>query len=312
MQRLYYYSKSEVRFKEVCVPQLILGVATCIIVISFLIVTAAHFGVDPMHFKDFQDGSISGENAVLKARLASFGGRLDYFDNVMNRLASSNNLLRTVVDLPPIPKGVREVGIGGVKENADYGISSTGNNLIASATTDLSRLYRDARLQMKSYSAVKHQYKINQKLFAHIPAIDPVATDLITSPFGIRFHPILHVYMMHEGIDLGVDVGTPVHATGDGVVSYAGRDGGYGNAVVIDNGFSYSTLFGHLERLLVKVGQRVKRGQVIALSGDTGLSTGPHLHYEVRIDGVHVNPTGYFFAGSQYLSTKFFSELAGR
>ncbi len=273
-------------------------------------VAAAQIGIDPLHFRDFQYRGIALRNAGLKAELASFADKLNSCEKTMGRLTGSNDLLRTVVNLPPIPRGVREVGIGGVKENFDYGVSTRANALIASATLKLQSLYRDARLQRRSYDAIRRQYKMDEQLYRDLPAIDPVTSDLVSSPFGMRFHPILHIMLMHEGMDFAVNVGTKVHATGHGTVEYVGREGGYGNVVEIKNGFGYTTLFAHLEKALVRVGQRVERGQVIALSGDTGLSTGPHLHYEVRKNGIHVNPAGYFFSSKQFRRKILFKEIA--
>ena len=108
-------------------------------------------------------------------------------------------------------------------------------------------------------------------------------------------HPILHILRMHEGIDFEAEVGTPVYATGNGVISFVGHRGGYGLAVEINHGFGYVTVYAHLSKTEVKEGQRVKRGQEIAKTGDTGLSTGPHLHYEVRHNGIALNPNQFFF-----------------
>jgi murein DD-endopeptidase MepM/ murein hydrolase activator NlpD len=111
----------------------------------------------------------------------------------------------------------------------------------------------------------------------------------------MRLHPILNIYRMHEGIDIINEVGTSVYASADGTVDFTGRRGGYGLAVEINHGYSLKTLYGHLSKIVVREGQQVKRGELIARSGNTGLSNGPHLHYEVRINGVAQNPTEYFF-----------------
>lgn len=120
----------------------------------------------------------------------------------------------------------------------------------------------------------------------------PVPGAKVSSKFGIRFHPILHVYRLHAGCDLGVPVGTPIRAAADGTVVLASTTGGYGNTTVIDHGNSLATLYGHQSQIVVAVGQVVHRGDVIGYSGNTGLSTGPHLHFETRIKGVPVNPEG--------------------
>lgn len=310
MLKIYYFSESHVCYNRVPWFRLA-GVAVFIVMISSLATMICGFcGLDPLGMQQLRNDSISRENTVLKAHLKSLNGKLEQFADVMNQLQTSDSQLRTSVNLPGLSAGIRKVSVGGVEENRDFGVSPGANKLIAGAMQTLDVLKREAKLQEHSYASILSKYRTNQQLFKHIPAIDPIRGGIMSDGFGMRFHPILHVYLMHEGIDLEADVGTPVHATGDGVVEYVGRRGGYGNVVVINNGFGYSTLFGHLSKPLVRDGQSVKRGQVIALSGDTGLSTGPHLHYEVRKNGIHLNPVNYFFKGPQYNTVKLYSELA--
>ncbi len=310
MWKLYYYSKSDLSYKSIGAGKLSVMIVSLVLVSSFLTMLSGYFGVDLFGLKSLRADSIARENSVLKAQLASLNRRLISFNRTMKSLSESDDQLRTSVNLPGIPADMRKVAVGGVSENADYGVSADASRLISQATETLDALSRQAALQEESYSAILQKYRSNQQLFAHIPAIDPIREGVISDGFGMRFHPILHMRLMHEGIDIVADVGTHVHVTGDGVVSYVGQRGGYGNVVEIDHGFGYSTVYGHLEKALVREGQRVKRGQVIALSGDTGLSTGPHLHYEVIKNGVHVNPAAYFFNGREYNEAGFYSELA--
>lgn len=111
----------------------------------------------------------------------------------------------------------------------------------------------------------------------------------------MRLHPILDIYRKHEGLDIANDQGTPVYATADGAVELSGRHGGYGFMIQINHGYGYKTLYAHLSKVLVRDGEQVRRGEVIGRSGNTGLSSGPHLHYEVKINGISQNPTDYFF-----------------
>lgn len=127
-----------------------------------------------------------------------------------------------------------------------------------------------------------------------IPDIKPVSGS-ITSAFGNRIHPVYNIPLFHSGIDFSAAEGTRVQSTGDGIIAFSGYDKGYGQKITINHGYSYKTIYAHLSKSLVRQGQRVKRGEIIALSGNTGLSTGPHLHYEVQKDNVKVNPTAYFF-----------------
>ncbi len=267
------------------------------------------FGFDMFGLKEMCATSVANENAVLRAQLSSLDGQLTQFRQSMNLLKTSDDRLRIAVNMKPIPNDIRKVAVGGVEINRNYGVSPSANRLIADVKEELQVLDREAALQKKSYADILKGYQENQLLFQHIPAIDPIRDGIETSPFGMRMHPILHIMLMHEGIDIACEVGTHVHATGDGVVVYVGRRGGYGNAVEIDNGFGYTTLFGHLERPLVHDGEKVKRGQVIALSGDTGLSTGPHVHYEVRKNGLPVDPSQYFFNRPEFHTQQFYSQI---
>ena len=132
----------------------------------------------------------------------------------------------------------------------------------------------------------------------HIPAIQPVLNKDLTrmaSGFGRRIDPVYHTLKMHEGMDFTAPTGTEIFVTGNGVVTFAGWQQGYGNLVKVDHGFGYETRYAHLSRYKVKVGQKVTRGDVIAFVGNTGKSTGPHLHYEVRYKGEPQNPQNYYF-----------------
>jgi len=138
----------------------------------------------------------------------------------------------------------------------------------------------------------------HRQLLQATPTILPTA-GLLSSRFsGSRFHPILHRWTAHEGIDVHAPEGTPILAAANGVVKSSGKRSGYGNAVVIDHGYGYSTLYGHASKLLVKAGQRVRRGDVVAQVGSTGLATAAHLHYEVHVRGTPVNPMDYVLSGA--------------
>lgn len=137
-----------------------------------------------------------------------------------------------------------------------------------------------------------------------IPSVQPVGRMDYTSNFGIRSDPFRGSAAMHAGVDIRGPIGTPIYATADGIVAEAGRRGGYGNLVEIDHGKGIATRYGHTSKMLVSIGQRVKRGQVIALMGSTGRSTGSHLHYEVRIDGRAVNPVPFLTSADHLLAAQ--------
>ncbi|NTU91373.1 MAG: M23 family metallopeptidase [Chlorobiaceae bacterium] len=147
-------------------------------------------------------------------------------------------------------------------------------------------------LQMDRESSIKTRGN-DRSIIASLPSIRPIQ-GYITSDFGLRLHPVYKRPIFHTGTDFSAPVGTRVLATADGVVASSGFDKGYGKKVVIDHGFGYQTIYAHLSKAVVRQGQHIRRGDVIAFSGNTGLSTGPHLHYEVRKDNIVVNPTAYF------------------
>jgi murein DD-endopeptidase MepM/ murein hydrolase activator NlpD len=130
----------------------------------------------------------------------------------------------------------------------------------------------------------------------------PVSMARITSSFGMRFHPLLGFTRMHKGIDIGTAWGTPIHAPADGTITFAGRSGGYGNFIKLSHGGGIETHYGHLSRFATRPGQHVSRGEVIGYSGNSGMSTGPHLHWEVLRGGIAVNPRGFSFSSVATLS----------
>ena len=172
-------------------------------------------------------------------------------------------------------------------------------------------------VQSKSFDDVFNLAKNKEKMLVSIPAIQPVNNnDLkrIGSYFGNRVDPFYKVRKFHEGMDFSASIGTEVYATGNGVVEDAGRDaeGGYGNVIRIDHGYNYHTVYAHLSRIFVKPGQKILRGQIIGYVGNTGKSTSPHLHYEVRKNGIAINPSYFFFNDLTPSQFKMMLELSSR
>ncbi len=248
----------------------------------------------------------SPKELMLKRDLAEYqleykimNDKLNTMQKVMNELANrDDNIYRVIFEAEPIPLSVREAGIGGVDRYANLEGYSESKLLIETARK-MDKLTSEMVVQSKSFDQVFAMAKSKAKMLASIPAIQPIRNiqlDRISSYFGYRIDPFYKVKKLHEGIDFAAPVGTPVHVTGNGRVILAGRSlGGYGKEVMVDHGFGYVTRYAHLSVIKVKRGQYVQRGQVIGLVGNTGKSTGPHLHYEVRKDGVPINPINYFF-----------------
>ena len=197
----------------------------------------------------------------------------------------------------PISDEVRKVGYGGTERyNNLEGLNNS--EVLINTNKKLDEITSQMVVQSKSFDQVFQMVKNKEKMLACIPAIQPLTHRTmhgIGSHFGYRIDPFYKVTKLHSGIDFSAATGTRVYATGNGVVNIAGWEGGYGNLIVINHGYSYSTAYGHLSRLGVRVGQIIKRGQVIGFVGSTGKSTASHLHYEVRKDGKAINPINYFF-----------------
>jgi murein DD-endopeptidase MepM/ murein hydrolase activator NlpD len=209
-----------------------------------------------------------------------------------------NNIYRVIFEAEPIPENVRKAGFGGVNRYK-YLEGYENSELLTKTQRSLDTLKKQLYIQSKSFDEVFDLAKNKEKMLVSIPSIQPVANkDLkkAAGGYGMRIHPILKIPKFHYGMDFTAKVGTEIYTTGDGVVKEVESSiRGYGNKVVIDHGFGYQTLYAHLSKFNVKRGQKVKRGDVIGYVGNTGFSSGPHLHYEVLKNGKKVNPINFYF-----------------
>jgi murein DD-endopeptidase MepM/ murein hydrolase activator NlpD len=209
-----------------------------------------------------------------------------------------DNIYRVIFEAEPIPSSVRRAGFGGTDRYANLA-GFKHSDIMVDATRKMDIITSQLYVQSKSFDDVFDMAKNKEKLLAALPAIQPVRNrDLtrIASYYGYRTDPFYKIRKFHEGIDFTAPTGTEIFATGDGVVTVIERlQVGYGYYIVVDHGFNYETLYAHLSKFNVKRGEKVKRGQVIGYVGNTGRSTAPHLHYEVRRNGRPVNPIHYFY-----------------
>ncbi len=211
-----------------------------------------------------------------------------------------DNIYRQVLGAEPIEKSIRDAGAGGSERYADIRNKKfASKNLIIGISEDVDKLRRKIYIESKSHDEIIELAEGKEKMFAAIPAIQPISNQelyRLASGFGMRTHPVYKVKKMHTGIDFAAPTGTPVYATADGkVITVKVRFSGYGKTIEIDHGFGYVTRFAHLHDFNVKEGQQVKRGELIGYVGNTGLSTAPHLHYEVLLNRKPINPVHYFF-----------------
>lgn len=298
--RFYTFSDSSLSFVEVRWALTKIASATLAIaaVVSAVLFEANQAAGDVLGLGVGRGQYLTAENKILRTQLSLISGRLEKLEGQLLALNERDNELRLTVNLSPIDQDVRQVGVGGKEERIDFGVSSDINGMLQSLTTLVGKAEREIDLQSQSYKEVVAAYETNQDKFSRIPAIKPMRGYYDLHSFGIRLHPVLRIMKPHEGLDIAADVGNAVYATGDGVVQFAGRTGGgYGIAVEIKHGYGYTSFYSHLSKIIVRDGQRVKRGDLIALSGRTGLVSGPHLHYEVRMNGLRQNPVDYFFDG---------------
>jgi murein DD-endopeptidase MepM/ murein hydrolase activator NlpD len=208
-----------------------------------------------------------------------------------------DNLYRVVLQADPVADAVRKAGYGGTNRYEDL-MDLANADLVVNTTQKMDMLNRQLYIQSKSFDEVVELFKGQDEMLQSIPAIQPVANkDLkrTASGYGMRIDPIYKTAKFHAGMDFSANTGTPVYATGNGRIKKAGWQSGYGKVIVVDHGYGYETWYAHLNKYNVRVGQKVVRGEVIGEVGNTGKSTGPHLHYEVHLKGKVINPVNYYF-----------------
>lgn len=223
-----------------------------------------------------------------------------------------NNLYRTYFETNPIPEEQRRAGFGGINRYRDLE-GFDNSKLIINTTRNLDILTKQIVVQSKSLDQIVKLAEEKEKLLAAIPAIQPVRNEDLTriaSGYGYRTDPFTKAKKFHYGMDFSAPRGTPIYASGDGTVTRAdNRASGYGNHIVIDHGYGYESLYGHLYKYNVKRGQKVQRGDLIGFVGSTGRSQGPHLHYEVYKDGERINPMNFYYGS---LTAEEYAEMLER
>ena len=249
-------------------------------------------------FPSPREASLMQYNRNLSAQLEVMGAQVDKMQLIMSDLSQrDDNLYRAMLGAEPIPLSARR----GATQQISYYDSlarMTNTQLAADIQRKVDILEKEMYVQARSYEEILELAKNQELRMENIPAIQPVLNkDLkrMASGYGWRVDPVYHIRRFHEGMDFSAPVGTDIFATGNGLVTYSGWRQGYGETVEIDHGFGYATRYAHCSKRIARVGQKVKRGDVIALVGNTGKSTGPHLHYEVHHNGQPIDPRNYYF-----------------
>jgi murein DD-endopeptidase MepM/ murein hydrolase activator NlpD len=264
-----------------------------------LIVAALYWFIFASFFDSPKEKMLQREIQQLTIQYNLINGEMGSVENVLDDLQKTDdNLYRTIFEAEPIPATLREGGVGGVnryKSLEGYENSS----LIIETASRLDRIRRKVYLQSKSFDDLINLAKNKEDMLRSVPAIIPISgKDLtrVASGFGLRIHPIYKIIKFHYGMDFTAPAGTDVYATGNGVVSSVqSSQRGLGKNIIIDHGFGYTSTYGHLSNFNVRVGQKVQRGDVIGFVGNTGTSIANHLHYEIKLNGVNVDPVNYYF-----------------
>ncbi len=249
-------------------------------------------------FPSPREAALQSQNRTLTAQLKMMERQVDQIQVVLDDIAQrDDNLYRALLGAEPIPQSVR---LGATRQISYYDSLARMSNtqLIADVQRKVDLLEKELYVQAKSYDEILQLAKNQEVRMENIPAIQPVLNKNLkhmASGYGWRIDPVYHIRRFHEGMDFSAPIGTDIFATGNGIVVYAGWRQGYGETVEIDHGFGYATRYAHCHKLKVRVGQKVKRGDVIALVGNTGKSTGPHVHYEVHYQGRPIDPRNYYF-----------------
>jgi murein DD-endopeptidase MepM/ murein hydrolase activator NlpD len=295
----YYYNTNTLRYEKLETPLRIkllrvFGfIAAAVVTAMFISYLAFRFVGSP------GEKLLRIENEKMKDRYKELSAQLQSIQTKMRELEKrDNDVYRTIFEAAPIPDSARAKEIEKQLEIAR--VESMGNDeLYISITSILNNLNSRIDAQEASYKEISGLIKNKEQLLAHTPAIQPVSNqdlERIASGYGYRIDPIYKTVKLHAGLDFTAPTGTPVYATADGTIESSGfGEGGYGTHIIINHGYGYKTLFGHLARTKARRGQKVIRGEVIGYVGSTGKSTGPHLHYEVIRRGQKIDPVFFFY-----------------
>jgi len=295
----YYYNTNTLRYEKLEVPLRV----KLLRIFGFLaaaLVTAGLISFVAFRFVGSPNEKIlSQQNENLNDHYKELNSAVQSIQQQMQELEKrDNNVYRAIFEANPVPDSARAKELENKLEIATIkGIKD--NQLVSSILSTLNNLSSRIAAQKKSYDEVDALVKDKEKLLSHTPAIQPISNkDLnrVASGYGYRIDPVYKTTKFHAGLDFSAPQGTPIYATADGTVTTSGNTGnGYGNHVIINHGYGYETLFGHMVRVKARPGQAVKRGEIIGWVGSTGKSTGPHCHYEVHKNGEKINPIYFFF-----------------
>jgi murein DD-endopeptidase MepM/ murein hydrolase activator NlpD len=314
----YYFDSENLAYRKIKTK-----ISTKFGVVALFLLASALFGflsfvvlLNTPYFETPKDRLQAREIENFKLRYAILNKKMDQIDEVLGSIEErDNNIYRVYFNTSPIPEEQRKAGFGGInryKELEGY----DNSELVINTSKRVDVISKALAIQSKSLDEILKLAKEKNSLLSAIPAIQPVRNEnlkQVASGFGYRNDPFTKVRKFHEGMDFSAKTGTPIFATGDGVVQRADNSAsGYGNHIVIRHGFGYETLYGHLSKYKCRPGQRVKRGDIIGYVGSTGRSEAPHLHYEVHKNNEVVNPLNFYYGNISATEYVAISKLANQ
>jgi murein DD-endopeptidase MepM/ murein hydrolase activator NlpD len=294
----YYYNTHTLRYEKLVTPFRVKLLRIFGFISAALVTSAIIIAIYTKFFPSAADREAQLKYEVIRDNYLALAEKTKTLQQQMAELEKRDNqVYRSIFEANPLSDSARTKLIE-MKKEIDklnlMGESELGDEIAKTLNNITARV----AYQFESYAAIEKLINNQENKLASIPAIQPVSNkelNRIASGFGMRIHPIYGIAKMHSGLDFTAPQGTPIYATGDGLVTTAGYNTGTGNEVVINHGYGYETKYLHMVRIKIRAGQRVKRGEVIGWVGSTGASTGPHCHYEVHINGSPVDPVYFFF-----------------
>lgn len=315
----FVYNKQTLRYEKAIEPLKVkllrlFAFVCAVAVFSVIVMSLAYSYIDSPKEKALKREieQMKNQYKLLDDELVSYQKKLE---TIQDR---DRGVHRMVFGMDPIDPDVWNGGVGGSKKYEYLTRFANSGDLMENVSQKMDQLGRKLGIQEKSLDEISIMAKDWDKRFASLPSIKPVREDKLKksisllSGFGRRLHPIHKVVKMHQGIDFTAPPGTPIIATADGLVELVESSGGYGRHVVINHGYGYKTLYGHMSEFSVTKGQKVKKGQIIGKVGNTGASTGPHLHYEVHVNGEPVNPINFVMDGLTTTEYQTLVEIASK
>jgi murein DD-endopeptidase MepM/ murein hydrolase activator NlpD len=294
----YYYNTHTLRYEKLVTPFRVKLLRIFGFISAALVTSAIIIWIYTRFVPNPTDKVAQVKYELIKENFNTLSAKTKELQQQMAELEKRDNqVYRSIFEAIPLSDSARTKAIE-QKREIDKVSLLRDDELGADIAKTLYNISTRVAYQFESYTAIEKLIDNQENKLACIPAIQPVSNkelNRIASGFGMMIHPIYGIAKMHYGLDFTAPQGTPIYATGDGVISTAGYGTGTGNHVVINHGYGYETEYMHMVRIKVRGGQRVKRGEVIGWVGNTGASTGPHCHYEVHINGSAVDPVYFFF-----------------